>query len=354
MQQPQQFDYLIVGQGLAGTLVGHFLEKKGCRAGFVDPGGKDAASRVAAGIINPITGRRYVKSWRVDKLIPFAEQTYRELEARLGDTFFHPRRILRALFNRGEENDWLARSAEPGYARYILDEPDLGRYAAGAEPAFAYGEVRHSAQVDIGRLTLAYRQRLIAEGRLLSERLDYDALEVEARGVRYRHWQAPALVFCEGSRAVDNPFFNYLPFGGAKGEVLLIRIPEPAFEKILKQRVFIVPLQNGLYWVGATYDWQFEDSAPTPAGRRFLEERLQDLLRVPYEVVDHRAAVRPTVKDRRPFLGRHPDLPALFLFNGLGTKGASLGPFWAHHFVSFLLENSTLDAAVDIRRFASG
>lgn len=347
------FDYLLVGQGLAGTLLAHFLIRQGRRVGLIDEARPDAASRVAAGIINPITGRRYVKSWRVDDLIPCAEETYRALETELGISIYHPRRILRTLFNKGEENDWLARSGEPGYEPYIVDMPELGAYAEHTVPAYSYGEVRGGAQVDIGALVAAYRDKLKGEGRLLGEAFDHDALEFLPEGVRYRDWEARRLVFCEGHRAVDNLFFNYLPFGGAKGEVLLVRLPEAGFDKILKHRVFIVPLDNGLYWIGATYDWKFEDSRPTEAGRSYLRERLEDVLRTPFEIVEHRAAVRPTVKDRRPFLGRHPKFSSLYLFNGLGTKGASLGPFWARHLSYHLLEGTPLDPAVDIRRFSS-
>ena len=349
----RSFDYLLVGQGLAGTLLAHFLIRKGQRVGIIDEARSDAASRVAAGIINPITGRRYVKSWRVDELIPFAEETYRALEAELGIHIYHPRHILRALFNQGEENDWLARSGEAGYQSYILDQADLEAYASCTQPAYGYGEVRQAAQVDIGDLVIAYRKRLLAEGCLLAEQFDHQKLELPAGLVRYGSWQADRLVFCEGHRATANPFFNYLPFGGAKGEVLLVRIPGADFEKILKHRVFIVPLSNGLYWVGATYDWNFKDSAPTEKGGQFLRERLEDILTVPFEIVARQAAVRPTVRDRRPFLGRHPEFGRLFIFNGLGTKGASLGPFWADQMAAYLTEDQPLDPAVHIERFGN-
>ena len=344
-------DYLLIGQGQAGTLLAHFLEQAGKTAHVVDQYNPRSATQVAAGIINPITGRRYVKSWRVDELIPFAKKTYRDLESRLGIPIYHERPILRALFNSREENDWLARTAEPGYGQYMLDAAGLEEYAEKTVPAYSYGEVRHSAQVDIGRLADAYRAYLREKGAITEEVFDYGKLEVAAQGVRYKGLEAQTAVFCEGQHARQNPFFNYLPFGGAKGEVLIVRIPGARFEKILKHRVFIVPLQDGLYWVGSTYGWKFDNDGPTPEARAFLGERLEDILKTPFEVVEHRAAIRPTVKDRRPFLGRHPEFPSLALFNGLGTKGASLGPFWAKHMADFLVKNSTLEEAVDIGRF---
>ena len=347
----KRYDFLIIGQGLAGTLLAHFLEQAGQQVHVVDQYNQQSATQVAAGIINPITGRRYVKSWRVDELIPFAETTYRQIEEHLGISIYHKRNILRALFNSREENDWLARTAEEGYGEYMLDAANLEAYAGHTEPAYSYGEVRHSAQVDVGRLADAYRTYLRDQNAITEEAFDYKKLELGGKTARYGGLEAQAAVFCEGHQAKQNPFFNYLPFGGAKGEVLIARIPEAGFEKILKHRVFIVPLQDNLYWVGATYGRTYENDKPTAEGREYLEARLKDILKTPFEVVEHRAAIRPTVKDRRPFLGRHPEFPQLAIFNGLGTKGASLGPFWAKRMADFLTKNVILDEALDIGRF---
>jgi len=125
----QDVDYIIAGQGLAGTLLAHFLLKENQKIALIDPGRQGTATQVAAGIINPITGRRYVKSWRVDELIPFARQTYRELEQQFDISVFHPRNIIRSLFNAREENDWMLRTTEPGYEIYMKDQPEIESYA---------------------------------------------------------------------------------------------------------------------------------------------------------------------------------------------------------------------------------
>lgn len=343
--------YLLIGQGLAGTLLAHFLEKAGKSVFVIGRQDEGAASRVAAGLINPITGRRFVKSWRVDSLIPFARNTYRELEQKLGISLYYERNILRALAGPGEENAWLARSGEPGYQHYILDRAEPGAYAGKIKQAYSYGEVRHSAQVDVGLLVEAYRQYLEQKGAYREETFDYTQLEMVKGGVVYPGIKAETAVFCEGPWARANPFFNYLPFQGDKGEVLIARIPGAGFEKILKQEVFIVPLENGLYWVGSNYVKGPEDGRPTEAGASYLRSHLEQVLKIPFEVVAHRAAIRPTVRGRRPFLGRHPEFPQLALFNGLGTKGASLGPYWASHIADHLVKNVTLDGEVDIQRF---
>ncbi|MEM9887918.1 MAG: FAD-dependent oxidoreductase [Bacteroidota bacterium] len=345
-------DYIIVGQGLAGTLLSHFLEAEGRKVVLIDQYHQSAASAVAAGIINPITGRRYVKSWKIESLLPFAQATYQGLEQLLGVQIYHPRNVLRTLYNHREAADWDIRMEEVAYQNYMLKTVKLGAYEKFTQPAYAYREVRQSAQVKIGNLISAYRKKLLTEDRLIEARFDFDALKLEAQSVAYKNMRATKIIFCEGYQAKQNPFFNYLPFGGTKGEVLIVRIPNVQFEKMLKQRVFIVPLGADLYWIGATNDWNYKDDQPTEAGHQYLSDRLTEVLNIPFEIVSHQAAVRPTVKDRRPFLGLHPAYPQMGIFNGLGTKGASLGPFFAKHFVGFLTQKQALLQEVDIQRFS--
>lgn len=347
-------DILLIGQGLAGSLLAHFLEQAGHSVFVIGHQNERSASSVAAGLINPITGRRFVKSWQVDRLIPFARETYRTLERQLGIPIFHERNILRALGSPQEENDWLARSADPAFEAYILEQADLSRYAGRIQPAFGYGEVQHSAQAEIGALVAAYRQYLEGKEAYREGAFDYQQLQVGTAGVVYQDITADTLVFCEGRWAKENPFFNYLPFHGDKGEVLIVRILGAGFEKILKQGIFIVPLADGRYWIGSNYVKNPAGDAPTAAGAQYLRTALESILQLPFEVLEHRAAIRPTVKDRRPFLGRHPEFPRLAIFNGLGTKGASLGPYWAQHLATHLTAGAALDAAVDIRRFGGG
>lgn len=342
---------LIVGHGIAGALLGYFLEEAGESVHYVDAPKQQAATQVAAGIINPITGRRYVKSWRIEELLPFAERTYQKLEAQLGIRFYHQRPLIRTLFNRGEENDWFSRKLDPGYRDYFQEEVDLGAIPDYTQTAFSYMQVGQSAQVNIGVLETALRQQRVAKGCLHEWTFDYDQVEFLDNSCKYENITTERIIFCDGWRSRFNPYFNYLPFGGNKGEVLLIKIPGAKLERIFKHRVFIVPFTDDLYWVGSTSENKFEQEEPTPEGRLFLEGRLAELLTTPYEIVKHNAAVRPTVRDRRPFLGNHPHYPNVYIFNGLGTKGASLAPYWAKHYSDHLQEGIVLDPEVNISRF---
>ncbi|MFZ4560213.1 MAG: NAD(P)/FAD-dependent oxidoreductase [Saprospiraceae bacterium] len=346
----QNTDFLIIGQGLAGTMLAHFLRQRGATVLVLDAGHRGGASWVAAGIINPVTGRRFARSWRIAELLPFAVQTYRALERELGVPILHERPLVRALFSVKEDNDWQARAADPDFAPYLAAEAPAPSFAAFCHPVFSYGLTHQSAQVNTVGLLGAFSKRALAEGWLREERFAYDALKIEANGVAYRDIQARCAVFCEGIGVQQNPYFNHLPIEGAKGEVLILRIPGFPEDAILKHKVFLVPLGQGLFWAGATYDWGCPDDLPTQEKKAFLLDQIRAILKVPFEVVDHRAATRPTVKDRRPLLGRHAQFPQLALFNGLGTKGASLAPYWANHFADVLLSNAPLDPEVAFGR----
>ena len=345
------YDYLIVGQGLAGTLLHYRLTEAGRSVHVIDGGHTHAASAVAAGIVNPITGWRYVKSWRVETLLPEVERTYAALSTLLGAPIYRPGPIVRAQHAVKDENNWALRTTDPAYRPFLAPRADTATFFPYIAPARAYGQVQRGGRVDVRTLVHCYRDHLRAQHALTEATFDPNDLQISEAGVTYRDLRARRLVFCEGHRAEHNPWFGYLPFGGAKGEVLIVRIPGARFDRILKQRLFVVPLGDERYWIGSAYQNDYTDERPTAAGRARLVEQLDALLTVPYEILDHRSAVRPTVQDRRPFLGQHPAVPVLYIFNGLGTKGASLGPYFARQLTAHLLSDAPLDAAVDIRRW---
>ena len=343
-------DYIIVGQGIAGTLMHFALKKRGEKVLIIDNHHKGSATKVAAGGINPITGKRYVKSWRFEELISAAKKTYRELEQLLDIEIFKDRNIFRILKNAGEENTWLGRSGDPLYADYFVENPSVNEFEEHLNSFPSIGEIRNGAQVNISHLVEKYRTHLLINEELISESFDYEKLEINPK-IKYKNIEATNLLFCEGAASSNNPFFNYLPFELSKGEALTIKISNSKLEKILRHKVSIVPTTPENYWVGASNDWEFSDDTPTQKGKEELEGYLKQILKSTYQIVDHKAAIRPTVKDRRPLLGKHPSHDNLFIFNGLGTKGASLGPALSEIMSDFLLNKKTLWEEIDIKRY---
>ena len=343
--------YLIVGQGLAGTLLAYFLLKKNQDVRVIDKQLPGASSVAAAGVMNPVTGRRMVKSWRFDELSKFAGQTYREIENLLGGAFWYPKNILRALPTVLEENEWMRRSAFPENKGYFRENTDLGKYTGKVYPTHGWGEITGSARVGMPGLVQLFRRFLIGKKCFFEEVFDFEKISFEDGKVKYGALLFDKIVFCEGAGLVSNPYFKYLPLVPTKGELLLVKIPGAYFEKMLKNHLYIVPLEDGTYWVGATNHFEFKDAAPSFSDKSYLKNKLGRILKVPFEVIAHKAAIRPTVSDKRPLLGQHPKHGNLFVFNGLGTKGASMGPLFAEQMSAFLLGEKELDKEVDIGRF---
>jgi len=318
---------LIIGQGIAGTLLAWSLRKRGHTVHLADGKLAGGSTVAAAGIVNPVTGKRFVKSWRFDEFYPIAKSVYQQLEQELGVPIWEERPILRLLGTVEEANDWSLRCAQDDYAEHLSETTDAGAWTDLLKPGFRYGLIRKSARANIALLASAYRGYALSEGFFWENNLDNR--EIESLLGTYDR-----VVFCEGWRAENNPFFPEANFRVSKGEALIIRFnPEhnagPVPAEMLKKTLIVAPIGSGNYWVGSTYRWYFDDVQPSEDGRGFILNYLNEMFKAPFEVADHIAGIRPTMVDRRPVVERSVINPRVFMFNGLGTKGALLAPFFA-------------------------
>jgi len=339
--------FLLIGQGIAGTLLAWSLKKRGAQVHIADGSLPGSSSAVAAGIINPVTGKRFVKSWRFEEFFPVAKSAYQLLEEELDTRIWSEQPIVRLLATAEEANDWSARCALPDYADYLTESGDASQWVGLTKPGFRFGKIHRAARVNFPVLISAFREKAV------SSRIFFEK-SIDNKTVRGFLTEYDAVVFCEGWRGQENPFFPNLPWQIAKGEALLLRFQNEKATQIgqmLKKTMTLVPQGNGLFWAGGSYQWHFPDLLPSDGERNFILNHLTEMLAAPFEVVGHVAGIRPTVKDRRPFVGQSLIHPKVFIFNGLGTKGALLAPFWAEHFAEHLLEGKPLDVEVDVRRF---
>lgn len=345
-------DYIIVGQGIAGSLLAWYLIKNKKTVIVIDSKNESSASLVAAGIIHPITGRRIVKTWMADELLPFAHDAYQEIETQFEENILHPLGIVELLSNPKEYNDWMARSGEKELSGYIDNSDSIATYAKYLQPFYKSITVNRASWVNTGILLRTLRNYFLQQQILIEEKFKIDSLSKTDNGVMYNDISASGVIFCEGIEAIKNPYWSYLPFIPSKGEVLTIRA-EMNLDHILNRKIFIQPLGMNLFRVGSTYTWDQIDTLPSEAGKEFLISQLRSILKIPFEVVEHKAAIRPTVKDRRPFLGLHPAHDQIGIFNGLGTKGCLLAPYFAHHFAGYLSGKNELKEEVNVRKLKS-
>jgi len=336
----KKFDYIIVGQGIAGTLLSWFLYKRQRKVLVVDQFNPSSASRVAGGIFNPITGRRFVKTWLANEIFPFAEKTYKEIEELLDCKFYFPKPIVRKLTGDMDKKEWKQKRNLHDYKPYLEEESQDGSVT-----------IRKGGYVDFNVLLEGYREKLRNENLIVETSFDFKTLTLGRDSFTWNDFTAGKLIFCEGHRVLENPFFRSLPFTYAKGEILTIKTEGISHDNILSSGIFVLPVSEHLYRVGATYNWEDRSDETSEEGRQELIEKLEKLIGNNYEIIDHKAGIRPTVVDRRPILGLHEEFNYIGLFNGLGTKGASLGPYLANHFCNYLEEGMELMDEVSINRF---
>lgn len=343
-------DFVIVGQGIAGTVLAHKLLGQGCTLKVIDDAHQSSSSTKAAGIINPITGRAYVKSWMIDDLLPEAVSTYESIAELLDSKFFHEHNIIRVLGSIAEENKWYSRINDDAYSNYIVSNADTSAFESSFHNYDDKALIR-GGRVLLRQLLSQYRSYLLDNDMLKSEVFDHTKLEYQDDFIRYQDIETKYLVFAEGVRSKDNMFFPNLPFQPVKGEVLLVKIPGYTCKDIVKHGIFVCPFEEDLYWVGSGYEHHFKDDQPTTQGRSTLIDKLDFALKLPYEIVDHIAGVRPSVKGRKPLLGQSHVHDNIYLFGGMGTKGSSLVPYWAKHLIEVMLNGAALHPEVDWRRF---
>jgi glycine/D-amino acid oxidase-like deaminating enzyme len=196
-----------------------------------------------------------------------------------------------------------------------------------------------------------YRSYLQDKSLLKNESFKYEAVKISETSVSYNGILASKIVFCEGYGLHKNPFFNYLPMQEAKGELLIIRAPNLNIDFLLKAAVFVMPLGNNLYKIGATFNWNDKTAVPTEKGKQELISKLESFITVPYEIIEQRAGIRPTVKDRRPLVGKHPNYSNMAILNGLGTRGVMIAPEAAKALYNHLEHQTALDKEIAITRF---
>jgi glycine oxidase len=346
-------NYIIVGQGLAGTILAQTLLQEGKSVIVIDELGFSNASRIAAGLYNPVVFKRLVKSWLADDLLPFMDKFYPEAEQLVGTKFYFKKQILKPFAEEQEKILWLKKCNEEigkYLGKNIYDDylNDIIYNPLGAS------EIIDAGNLDTKLFLNSFRDYFKKKDLLLEEKFDYNSLIISENSVSYKNIQADKIIFCEGYMSLENPYFSWLPFKLTKGEIITIKLEEKysiPIDKVINKGVFILPLGNSTYKVGATYEWVDLSENPTEKGKSDLVDKLQKVIKIPFEIIDHQAGIRPTVNDRRPLIGMHPEHKSLGIFNGLGTKGVMLAPFFAKQFVDFLEHQLPLDKEADINRF---
>jgi len=345
-----KIDYLIVGQGLAGSLLAWRLIQQGQNIRIIDDG-RQNASQVAAGLINPITGMRLVKAPDTEKQLRLARRFYRHLEGFFAQSFFIEKPMLRLLSDQREQKIAHKRCHDPQYLRFLSS---IQMHYAGLHSPFGLLQQQQTGYLTTVPLLASLRQWFKQQDILINERFNPADLKLSTP-LKWRDLTVERLIFCQGHENLENPWFDYLPLKPVKGEILTAFSPSPLIDKLLNYGHWFVPLDTHYFKTGASFDRETRDTHPTAIVRHQLLahlKRVYPTAAAQAEICQQQAGIRPTTADRKPFIGHHPVHKDLYIFNGFGAKGSLQIPYYSQCFIRHLLHNSPLPADCDIRRYA--
>ena len=345
-------DHLIVGQGLAGSLLAWNLIEHGRTVLVVDRDDDVTSSKVAAGLVTPIAGKQFSFPEGIEETLTLAKKTYWEIEEKTGSILFHHTRIARIFHDQNEKAKWEKKTGKPDFEKRVRDfhtdleiDEDLFLAEHGGL------EILRGGWLDLPAFLEAIRQ-------LLLERLAYAIGEVgsdelvvpNGGGVRWRNVAAGNVIFCQGWQGNENRFFRSIPMSNARGDILRIRCPGIGEEKrIINRNGWLLPLGGERFKAGATYDHDFSDASPTREGRLIIEEKIRNIAKAEFEVTGHQSAIRPVINRSNVFMGRHPVSTDVLFFNGFGSKGVLNAPRRAKELADHLVQGTDLDPATDVR-----
>lgn len=320
-------DFLIIGGHLAGIAFAETAIANGKSVVMITDSSQNS-SLAAAGVYNPVVLKRMKPTQDAWEHITYMKPFYEALEQKLGLKIDHNVPLYRKFASVEEQNMWFEAIDNPKLTPFLYPEIIHEKFECVPSP-FGFGKVLHTGYIDTNTLITSYWEYAKQHNFLMNERFDYDLLEIHEDYISYKGLEAKHIVFAEGFGIKNNPYFNYLPLNGTKGELLLIKAPGLNLPIGIKAGLFVLPVGDDLYKVGATYEWEDKTSIPTEAAKQELVEKLTEIITCPYEIVNHYAGVRPTVKDRKPLIGTHHLHKNIHLLNGLGTRGVMLAPYMA-------------------------
>ncbi len=346
-------DYLIVGQGLAGSILAWQLQQHRQNVMMVDNTSDHSASRIAAGIVNPVAGQRLVKHPRAEICLDRARAFY----AAVGDffelDFYFERPMIRFFAADTECRLWREKKADPAYRPYLGD--GFGAHQVLPVPGNRYGGFyqRGCGYLDTRPFLDAIRTHFRSNNQLIETTFSWEQIPQKRVNIVWNGRKIRHLISCEGFHAGGNPYFSWLPFQFSKGEIVTCESTESLPDTIVNHGRWLIPLPRRVFRCGATYQWTPLDNRPSAPARETLcsSASLMLPLNTAFRVLAQEAGIRPGTLDKEPFAGMHPVYPRIGIFNGFGSRGVLTIPYYAERFVEHLLYNAELPREIDLGRY---
>ena len=352
MDNKRHFEFVIAGQGLAGSILAWYLIRSNRKVLVVEDSSLPSATSVASGLMHPVTGRRIVKSWRADEFIPNAVKLYRDIEKELNTRFFYDTPILEIYHDHGNRNDWMNRSVTSGIGEFIGKDFHADELPQSLKAPLGALELKMTGWLNATTFKSEMKKWLISQNAFQESTIDYHSLEKRNEVFTHDAITFDKLIDCKGYFSAQSKSWSYLPFNPAKGEEIVFTSDADLWKEFIYHNTFkIIPIENNEYRFGATYAWNDTSYEITSEAREKLINGLASLLDASFEVSGQRAGIRPSTKDRRPLMGEHPIEKNHFLFNGLGSKGVSAAPTLAKEMHDLLLNEKKINPEYSLERF---
>ncbi len=304
-----KIDFLIIGQGLAGSLLAWELIQRDCKVVIID-NAKENASQVAAGLINPITGMRFAKSTDVDTLLPAARSYYAKLADFFHQDFYHEKSMLRIFRSAEELKNCEKRLHQAEYQKYLGNTAEQGNLINNLATPFGFLEQKQTGYLATRPLLNCLTQFFMAHDCYRQLEFDYQAIQLSPF-LRWQDMTPQQIIFCEGYRANKNPWFSWLPLQPVKGEILTLQHTSILPDKILNFGNWLTPLNSQQIRLGASFDHDQLNTEITVQAKNALLKSLQEIAPlIQTTVISQQAGIRPCTQDRQPFIGKHLAIPA--------------------------------------------
>lgn len=336
--------YLIIGQGLAGSVLCHQFHEANITFDIIDNSHQFSASKAAGGIMHPMSFKRLILAWKALEYIPIAKDFYNQIQPE-NEPFFQSATFYRPFLSIEEQNNWMAKRNDAPFSEILGVTDDE---IPGLNSPYGIGTIEYSGRLEVNDF-LSFT-KIKFQNNISSEKLDYNKLVQVNDLWKYKDQIYQGVIFAEGYQYIYNPYFSYLPNNFTKGEI--IEVKTSAFEqKMITRGCFIVPQKTSdSYLIGSTYRWHTVSPETTSEAKDELIEKLEKVTSNSYTVYNQLAGIRPTMNDRRPLVGEHPKYKGLYIFNGMGSKTVMMAPPLALDLIDLLTKEKELSQEVDISR----
>ena len=342
--------YLIVGQGLAGSLLAFSLLEKGEEVLIADDYKHASASQVAAGMWNPVTFKRLAASWLAKEMLEEMNLTFRKFEDQLQTKFFHALPVARIFNSIQDANFWDEKSDHPDVGRYLSARTNKSIQENFNSP-FGNSEVNECGWLNVPLFREAARNYFIQHGNFIEDAVNENEVEYLERSVIWKGRTFDKLILCNGIGVNQWKGLEHLDLIPNHGQVLDLKIENLEIDAIVNFGQFLLPYGSNKFRLGATYNWNEVPDEPTEKAKEFLLSELKQRIEQDIVVENQKTGFRPTTRDRRPIVGFSKDNDLLGVFGGLGSKGVLLAPYFSKLFASVLVEGTYIPKEVSAARF---